>query len=223
MHRDHSVNPAPENQATDVDFDSSLSINENDREINLLSRISVFENTVFSVYADHIVDKNQHRVERYLSVVPVCLVEDSIAGVAVLPIRKGKLGLIRIYRHPLGRWSWEVIKGHVEPGEKVSLSAVRELREEAGFSVLSEELIDFGAASPEAGVIRARTRLFAVDVSEKIVSPVDRELGHGEMAFISREEVYGLIANGEIEDASTLVLVYKYLLKQILSNDISNI
>ena len=217
MHRDHSVKSSPENHAT------AAGLSSNDSEISVLSRTCVFENTVFSVYADHIVDKNQHQVERYLSVVPVCLLEDSIAGVAVLPIKEGRLGLIRIYRHPLGRWSWEVIKGHVEPGENVSLSAVRELREEAGFSVLPEELIDLGAASPEAGVIKARTRLFAVDVSEKTVSPVDGELGHGEMAFISREEVYGLIAQGEIEDASTLVLVYKHLLKQILSNDISNI
>ena len=190
---------------------SANPINANsDPEINVLSRTRVFENTVFSVFADHIVDKNGHKVERYLSVVPNCLLEGAIAGVAVLPIIEDKVGLIRIFRHPLGKESWEAIKGHVEPDEDVRFSAVRELQEEAGFLVTAEELIDLGAVSPEAGVIKARTRLFAVIVTGKIASVVGGELGHGELAFYNTEEIDKLIAHGEIEDASTLVIIYKH-------------
>lgn len=194
---------------------SANPINANsDLEINVLSRTRVFENTIFSVFADHIVDKNGHQVERYLSVVPNCLLEGEIAGVAVLPIIEDKVGLIRTFRHPLGKESWEAIKGHVEPGEDVRFSAVRELQEEAGFLVTAEELIDLGAVSPEAGVIKARTRLFAVVVTGRIASVVDGELGHGELAFYNSEEIDKLIAQGEIEDASTLVILLKQRLKQ---------
>jgi ADP-ribose pyrophosphatase len=194
---------------------SANPINANsDPEINVLSRTRVFENTVFSVFADHIIDKNGHQVERYLSVVPSCLLDDSIAGVAVLPIIEDKVGLIRIFRHPLGKESWEAIKGHVEPGEEVRFSALRELQEEAGFLVTAKELIDLGVVSPEAGVIKARTRLFAVVVTGKIASEVDGELGHGELAFYNTEEIDNLIAQGEIEDASTLVILLKQRLKQ---------
>ena len=185
-----------------------------DPQIALLSRTVVFENTVFSVFADHIADNSGHQVERYLSVLPKCLVDDTIAGVAVIPVANEKIGLIRIFRHPVGRWSWEAVKGHVDPDEEVLAAAVRELREEAGFSVLPEALLDLGFTAPEAGVIKARTRLFAVDVNQSAAAVVEGELGHGEMVFYSRGELEGLIADGEIEDASTLVLLFKYWFQQ---------
>lgn len=183
-------------------------------QIALLSRSLVFENTVFSVFADHIVDNSGHQVERYLSVLPKCLVDDTIAGVAVIPVANERIGLIRVFRHPVGRWSWEAVKGHVEPDEEVQAAAVRELQEEAGFSVLPEALLDLGFTAPEAGVIKARTRLFAVEVGQSAAKAVEGELGHGEMVFYSRGELEALIADGEIEDASTLVLLFKYWFQQ---------
>lgn len=48
---------------------------------------------IFSVYADHVTDKNGNEVPQYLSVVPKCLFADSIAGVAVLPVRDGRVGV----------------------------------------------------------------------------------------------------------------------------------
>ncbi len=185
-----------------------------DPQIALLSRTVVFENTVFSVFSDHIADNSGHQVERYLSVLPKCLVDDTIAGVAVIPVDNDRIGLIRIFRHPVGRWSWEAVKGHVEPDEKVQTAAVRELQEEAGFSVLPEVLLDLGFTAPEAGVIKARTRLFAVEVEQSVVRAVAGELGHGQMVFYTRCEIETLIAEGEIEDASTLVLLFKYWFQQ---------
>jgi 8-oxo-dGTP pyrophosphatase MutT (NUDIX family) len=185
-----------------------------DLPVKLHSRQLVFENTVFRVFADKIGDANGHEVSRYLSVVPKCLLEGSIAGVAVLPTQEGNVGLIRVFRHPLGRWSWEAIKGHAEPGEDPTTAALRELQEESGFSATAEHLIDLGTVAPEAGVIEARTRLFAVALGTKARGHVDGELGHGEMAFFGRDEVYDLIAQGEIEDASTLAILFKHLLNQ---------
>lgn len=187
-----------------------------DSEITVHARRLIFENTVFSVYADQISDKNRNEVPRYLSVVPKCLLADSIAGVAVLPVREGKLGLIRVFRHPLGRWSWEAIKGHVEPGENAQLAAVRELIEESGFSVEADGFVDLGTIAPEGGVIEARTRLFAGVVTDEALSGVNPELGHGELAFFSNDEIDDLIERSEIEDASTLILLFKY--QRLLEN-----
>lgn len=184
---------------------------ETDFEIVTLSRSTVFENMVFSVFADHIVDRSGHQVERYLSVVPKHLVAGAIAGVAVLPVNGAKVGLIRVFRHPLDRWSWEAIKGHVEQDEDVRGAAVRELREESGYSIVPEDLIDLGIVAPEAGVIKGRIRLFAAAVTGKSKPAVDGELGHGEMAFYSKDEINDFIAQGKIEDASTLVIIFKHL------------
>ena len=56
-----------------------------DLAIVILSRNVTFENMVFSVFADHIADKNASEVPQYLSVVSKYLLADSIAGVTVLP------------------------------------------------------------------------------------------------------------------------------------------
>lgn len=185
-----------------------------DAEITVHTRRLVFENSVFSIYADHVADKNGNEVPQYLSVVPNCLLDGAIAGVVVLPVDGGRVGLIRVFRHPLGQWSWEAIKGHVEPGEGASAAAVRELLEEAGFSVASEDLVDLGAVAPEAGVIKARSRLFAATVTGKAGIAVDGELGHGELVFYNRKEIRNLITQGEIEDASTLVTIFKHQFNQ---------
>ncbi len=185
-----------------------------DLEIVTLSRSFVFENTVFSVFADHIVDRNGHQVERYLSVVPKCLVDGAIAGVVVLPVNGSKIGLIRVFRHPLDRWSWEAVKGHVEQDEDVRAAAVRELLEESGYLTASEDLIDLDIVAPEAGVIKGRTRLFVAVVTGMSRRAAAGELGHGKMVFYSKEEIDNFIAQGEIEDASTLVTIFKYRFSQ---------
>lgn len=166
---------------------------------------------VFSVYADHIADKNGNEVPRYLSVVPKYLLEDSIAGVAVLPVRDGRVGLIRVFRHPLGKWSWEAIKGHAELGEDARDVAARELLEESGFSVAADKFIDLGAIAPEGGVIEGRSRLFVGVLTEPAEEVVTPELGHGDLVFYSQAEIDDLIERGEIEDASTIVLLLKHV------------
>lgn len=181
-----------------------------DAEITVHARRLVFENTVFSVYADHVADKNGNEVPQYLSVVPKCLLADSIAGVAVLPVRDGRAGLIRVFRHPLGKWSWEAIKGHAEPGEDARDAAARELLEESGYSVAADKFIDLGAIAPEGGVIEGRSRLFVGVLTEKAEETVTPELGHGELVFYSRDQVDDLIERGEIEDASTVVLLLRH-------------
>ena len=176
-----------------------------------LKRRAVFENTVFYVFSDHISDSNGHEVPQYMSAVPRCLTIDAVAGVAVLPVHEGKVGLIRIFRHPLERWSWEVVKGHIEADEDIREAAARELQEETGFSISPKDLVDLGAVSPEAGVIKARTRLFVVRLNEITGGTVNAELGHGEIAFYDPEEIDDLISRGMIEDASTLVIILKYM------------
>lgn len=180
-------------------------------EITVCARRLVFENTAFSVYADHVADKNGNEESQYLSVVPKCLLADAIAGVAVLPVQDGKVGLIRVFRHPLGRWSWEAIKGHAEPGEGARDAAARELREESGFSVAPGKLTALGAIAPEGGVIEGRSCLFSAELPDKAEAVVAPELGHGELVFYCLGEIAELIRRGDIEDASTVVLLLKHV------------
>ena len=183
--------------------------------IRLHSRRLACENTVFSVYLDHVTGAHGREVLQYLSVFPKCSAEDMVTGVGVLPVKDGKFGLIRIFRHPLGRWSWEIPRGMVDLGETADQAALRELREETGFALRTDQLCEFGTVAPAAALIGGRVRLYSamLDGSDS-PGTVEHELGHGETKFFGREEVTALIKRGEIEDACTMSVLLMYAIKQ---------
>lgn len=182
-----------------------------DRPITLLARREVCRNTVFTVYFDHIKDTAGNEVTDYLSVVPHHRAANGVTGVAVLPVVDGRLGLIRIYRHPLGEQSWEIVRGFVDQAETPDAAAVRELREEAGLVVAVESLRELGTIAPEAGVIEARIRLFAAEGCARESGACSNEMGHRETKYFTREALAGMIDRGEIMDPCTLVCCYRYL------------
>tara|TARA_Y100000031_G_C8130619_1_gene342716 strand:- start:64 stop:732 length:669 start_codon:yes stop_codon:yes gene_type:complete len=218
MNYSPSIPRTSENSSSVKAVEPTTSESPGDSEVVLHERRPVFKNGVYSVFADHVTDKQGHEVERYLSVVPNRLVENAVAGVAILPTYEGKVGLLRIFRHPLRSWSWEAIKGHVEDGEELKTAAARELREETGFAVSPASVIKLGTVAPEAAIIRGRSCLFTVVVDGYKAGGAETELGHGEMVFLSLEEVRNLIAEGEIEDAITLCAFYKYSEKALDNN-----
>ena len=183
--------------------------------IRLRSRRLAGENTVFSIFFDHITGIGGHEVLQYLSVLPKRVISDMVTGVGVLPVKQGKFGLIRVFRHPLGRWSWEVCKGLIDADETTEQAAARELREETGFAVPAAQLIALGIMAPEAGVIAGRIQLFAATLGEKeYTQTADGELGHGELTFFRRDEIIALSQCGDIQDGCTLSALWKYAIQE---------
>ncbi len=182
--------------------------------IGLHGRHPVCENTVYSVFFDHIRGQQNSEVAEYLSVIPKSSTEDMVTGVGVLPVRKSRMGLIHVYRHPLGRWSWEVPKGFIEPGETPDQAARRELSEETGFALQPEALQELGTSTPEAGLIKGRVRLYSATLDDHYApSTVEAELGHGAIAFLEQNEIIRWVASGQIEDACTLSLLFMYFVR----------
>ncbi len=182
----------------------------------LHSRELVCENTVFSVFLDHVSSPGGHDVARYLSVLPKQEDDEGVTGVGVLPVKDRRLGLIHVFRHPLARWSWEIPKGFVDPGETPTQAALRELKEEMGSAVQAALLKPLGTVTPEPGVIKSRIRLYSVDVGGADAPPaaVAADLGHGEIRFFDRQEIIDLISAGEMEDACTLSVLWLHFLEQ---------
>lgn len=73
-------------------------------------------------------------------------------GAAVLPLFEGRIVLTRQYRHALRRWSLEIPRGALEPGETPVEAAEAELNEEVGGE--ARELI-------ELAFIHGSTNLYA--------------------------------------------------------------
>lgn len=191
--------------------------------IRLNSRRLMCENTVYSVFFDHVSDAEGCEVSEYLSVLPKRILEDLVVGVSVLPVRDGKFGLIPVFRHPMGRWSWEAPKGFIDLDESPEQAAIRELYEETGFKLSNGNLCDLGLAAPEAGLLKGRIRLYTATLNTNCVSGfVADELGHGKLAFFDRSEISGLVASGQVEDACTLSLLFLYFIKVASFSNMKN-
>lgn len=177
--------------------------------ITLKSRRKIAENQVFDVYFDHIVHERGGEVPTYLVVAPKARSSDLVTGVSVLPVMNGRVGLLHLHRHAIDAMTWEVPRGFVEIGEPASVSAARELEEEVGLRVKLENLVDAGFMTPEAGVIAARVALYIARDCELVRAFVADEMGHSEFVWFSLGEALAMAHSSQIQDPSTLVLLYR--------------
>lgn len=86
-------------------------------------------------------------------------------GVSILPIHDGNILLQKQYRYPVNSWQWEIPGGYVDLGENPEDAAVRELKEETGYSV--DKLYSLGSFYPSFGSTNEKIWLFAAELREK--------------------------------------------------------
>ena len=180
-------------------------------EIIVHGRRLACENSKYEVFFDHIECEGGQTVQDYMVVAPKVKTGDLITGVSVLPVMQGKYGLIRVYRHPLRDYVWEVPRGFIDEGVSVLASAMRELDEETGLSCKAEDMRSMGMIAPEAGTMAARVHLFAAlnCVQNRPFSA--EEFGHQELRFFDASEMAAMAANSEIQDPGTLVAYFRLL------------
>jgi ADP-ribose pyrophosphatase len=179
--------------------------------MEVLARRQLAENVRFRVCFDEVSDERGNRVRDYLSVLPRAIAAEGVTGIAVLPVRGGRIGLMRMYRHPYGGCAWEVPMGFMEGSESPEDAALRELQEETGISADPGDLESLGHVSPAPSIVAARIRLFSVSVSgEGSPHPAD-EVGHGRYAWFAAGDALRLADAGEIVEPCTLVCLYRFL------------
>lgn len=167
------------------------------------------ENRIFEVFFDDIEWTDGQRVKDYLVVAPRCAAADLTTGVSVLPVVDGKFALIRVYRHAIGAYAWEVPRGFVDAGESAIAAAMRELQEETGLSCPEAGMRPLGAIAPEAGILAGRIRLYAALGCVR-ARPFDAsEFGHREVRLFDAAEMAAMAATSEIQDPGTLVAYFR--------------
>lgn len=183
--------------------------------IKLYSRFLIASNKVFNIYFDSISDINKNiKVDDYVSIIPKYTSVSGYTGVAVLPVINDSFGLIRVFRHPLRKLSWEVPKGFIDQDETPLVAVCRELKEEINLIVKSEDLHELCSISPEPGVLAVRVKCFFIklDIQSFTLSGDNTyELGHEKIHFFSRNQLIALINKGLIEDACSLTTILMYL------------
>lgn len=124
------------------------------------------------------------------------------AAVAVIARRRdGRFVFIRQFRKAMERICFEVMAGNVDPGEAMEAAAIRELKEETGYTPDSIRFL--APIYPSVGYCTERIDIFYADVHE----PGETDFDHDEnieTLLLTEQEMDDLIRGGKVQDAKTL-------------------
>lgn len=126
-------------------------------------------------------------------------------GVAVpRSITRGiaRYGLVRQYRHPLGRTTLEFPRGATDDGSE--METVRELVEETGLSIHPGGGVRLGTLHADSGILATDISVWLIHVEDIGDSAfIEAETGASHL-WVTEGELIGLIARGEITCGITL-------------------
>jgi 8-oxo-dGTP pyrophosphatase MutT (NUDIX family) len=183
-----------------------------ERRMNILSRRVACSNRVWNVYFTHVKDGSAE-VADYLTMEPKTRIADGVTGVAVIPVVDRRIGLLTIHRVALDAPVVESPKGFVDAAEEAAGAALRELTEETGLVCAPADIVDLGSMTPEGSTLAARVRLFAALRCHPSGTALDDEVGLGAFDFVPVDRVRSMMADSKIEDAATLIALYRLFAK----------
>jgi ADP-ribose pyrophosphatase len=140
--------------------------------------------------------------------------EDSVSGVAILPIYDKGVILTRHHRHATRSWHLEIPRGFGTKGVPSEETARRELSEE--MDTTASRLISLGQMHVDTGLTSQCVDLFYADITS-----VGRPEAHeaiSELLPVALSEFEQLIRRGEITDPSTIVAYTRARLYGLLSS-----
>lgn len=162
--------------------------------VSLESKL-IYKGTIISLFVDKIKTPEGQVLKRE--------VVKHLNAVGVVAITKDKeIILVKQYRHPIKSELIEIPAGLVEDCESPAECAIRELKEETGYSTERvEKLAEFYTS---AGFTDEKLYLFFTDNVEE--GEPEQEPGEEGMQIVAipLKEAIEMVARGEIEDAKTI-------------------
>ncbi len=172
----------------------------NEKELQLIQS-ETLQVSRFEIVVDDLKIGDRDGVYSYVKIKP---------GICVIAKTENGFVLLKEYRYPIKQWSYEFAAGIIDEGETPEQAAIREVKEETGYSVLSIEAL--GEFYPSFGATDEVIHLFYAECGTKGESQLeDTELI--DLSYASEEELDGLIASGEFKHGAGLAAWLKYKLR----------
>ena len=133
----------------------------------------------------------------------------AVGIIAITP--ENKVVLVKQYRKAIEKELWEIPAGKIEPGENPKESAMRELKEETGYSAQSIKLLHKFYTS--AGFSNQKIYIYLAENLTSGSQDFDDD-EFIETKEFSLNEVYDMIYNNDIEDGKTSIGML--LIKELL-------
>jgi len=171
----------------------------------LVKRRVIYRGRFFQVCQDRVLEPGGVRALRDLVL--------HAGSVVLLPIfSDGRVLLVRQYRHAAGRYLWELVAGHLEPGEAPLTAARRELAEETGYTARRfRKLLDI---FPTPGILNEHMVIFAcTGLTPGRASPEDDERIQAKAFTLAETE--RMMRRGLLRDAKSIagLLFYAHVVR----------
>jgi ADP-ribose pyrophosphatase len=177
------------------------------RNYEVLKSDFFFRGKVFDLRVDEIQYESGNSGIREVAVHPGGAVVAALTG-------NNKLLLVKQFRYPLQKHFIELPAGKLDKGEDPEKCALRELKEETGYT--ASEIFKLGYINTTPGFCTEELHIFfASGLTEGEHSHEEGETGM-EILEYSLEDIENMIIKGDIVDAKTISGIY--LVKNFLNN-----
>ena len=144
--------------------------------------------------------------------------QGGIPGVAILPLAPGRIGLVEVFRYPLGQVCREIPRGFGE-GSDPRLDAVRELREETGLVIAPDRLVPLGSMHPNSGLLASEVSLFAAPFDSPVAARPEDEDEVTDFSWVPTATVLDAIRRDELRDGFTQVALLRAQLAGLIRDN----
>ena len=121
-------------------------------------------------------------------------------GAATLALLDDQIVLTRQFRHALRRWSLEIPRGAIEPGQTPAQAAAAELNEEVGGT--AHELVELGFMNGSTNLYATGTHLFFARLKHVGAPQISEAITSVEQVTVAEFE--RMVLTGEITDSYTV-------------------
>lgn len=130
---------------------------------------------------------------------------EKIPVVTILPIFSDKIVMVKHYRYPIKSYSLELPAGHVKGDETPEECAIRELKEETGFTTSKiEKLLSYNPSTEYSD------QVYHIFMAKDMIegNPEREKYEIMDMELLKTEMVIDKIMDGKITDGRTITAVF---------------